>query len=88
MGMSRTWTYSLRFKLASGAHVTPHQWRVKQSGKPTTANIDKWVTQYEKSLTDGVNKHLGPDQVTSAHVIDQRTGDTVATWTRTASRNT
>lgn len=93
MGQSRMWTYSLKFRCVSGKHYTPNEWRVKSHrlygpgfGKPTPENIDKWVSGFEQSMIDGVNKHLGTDQVVYAEIVDQRTGEVVAKWKRSEFR--
>ncbi len=91
MGKSVTPPYRLEIRVISGAHYTPLSWDVKSGvnrtgcGKPTVANIDKWVTAFEASMLTH-NKHLGIDQVTFAKVIDQRTGEVVATWVRKEQR--
>ena len=85
MGRSRTWTYRIEFKCVSGYHYTPQEWRVKDMGKPTPENIDKWVAVLEDSMKPGgCNAHLGQDQVVSAQIFDQRkrTISPVANWTR------
>ncbi len=94
MGKSRTFTYRLEFVCVSRAHYTPQEWRVRSHrlygpgfGAPTTENIDKWVTGFENSMKPGgANAHLGMDQVTHAQVIDQRTDEIVATWSRRRQR--
>lgn len=93
MGQSRMWTYSLRFQCVSGRVYTNQEWRVKTSriqgqgfGAPTAENIDKWVSGFEASMRTGVNRHLGLDQVTEAHIVDQRNGNVVARWKRSVAR--
>jgi hypothetical protein len=89
MSKSRMWTYSLRIKLASNRTCTSSEWRVKSHkiygpgyGAPTHDNIAKWVQGFEESTVSGPNKHVGPETVVSAEIIDQRTNRVVATWTR------
>ena len=92
MGKSTTWPYRLEIKCVSRKHYTPMEWRCRMSrfapgfGMPTAANIDKWVTVFEESMRTGPNKHLGLDQVVTAQIVDQRTGDVVATWDRSSWR--
>ena len=93
MGKSRTWTYSLKFKCVSDRKYSNQEWRVRGGrltgpgfGAPTTKNIDAWVSGFEASMLDGVNRHLGLDQVTEAYIVDQRTGDVVARWDRKTAR--
>lgn len=89
MGSSRAWRYRLQIKCASGWYYTPMEWRVRTQrntgpgfGKPTTENIDRWVTRFEWSMIHGPNRHLGQDRVVSASIVDQHTGDVVAEWSR------
>ncbi len=86
MRKSRMITYSLTIRCASGRLYSAMEWRYKQDGRPTVRNIDMWVSMFEESMTTGANRHLGADQVLSAEVVDQRTGDTVATWSRKIAR--
>ena len=94
MGKTRTFPFRLEFRCVSGHYYTPQEWRVRSHrlygpgfGAPTTPNIDKWVTGFEDSMKKGgANAHLGLDQVTFAQVVDQRTGDVVATWVRREQR--
>lgn len=85
MGRVITPTFRLETSWVSGARHTPQEWR-KQSGRPTTANIDKWVAAVEQSMIDGPNKHLGIDQCVYARIIRQRTGEVVAEWERSKQR--
>jgi hypothetical protein len=56
-------------------------------GKPTTENIDKWVTTFENSRkTGGCNAHLGFAVVTEAFIKDQKKGEIVARWLRRRDR--
>jgi len=56
-------------------------WR-KAYGRPTTANLGKWVDSFEASCVNGPNKHLGIDAVLSAQIVDQTGGEIVAKWQR------
>jgi hypothetical protein len=70
------------------------EWRTRRQGvipaegKPTTANIDKWVDTFEESMKPGgCNAHLGFHPVLSAEILDQFNGnEVVATWTRSEDR--
>lgn len=93
MGKTRMFTYRLEIRCVSRNIYTPMEWRVKGSrlsgpgyGKATIENLDKWVTAFEESMVSGPNKHLGIDQVVSAWVVDQRTGEVVAEWRRSEQR--
>jgi hypothetical protein len=93
MGRSRMVIYSLRIVTSDNTVSTPMEWRVGARhgipgyGKPTTENIDKWVTAYEESLkSGGCNAHLGIHSVVSAKIVDQRTDTNVAYWERKLQR--
>lgn len=92
MGKSVAVRFSLTITLASRRYCTPSTWNVRSStnipgnGKPTTANIDKWVAAFEASMHTH-NKHLGIDQVTYAHIVDHKSGQVVAQWRRSEQRH-
>ena len=86
MGKSTTPKYILKittFKSQNGlAGYSNMEWNCRQSGRPSAANIDKWVTVYENScLPGGCNAHLGYDPVLSCEVR-RNPGDVVASWSR------
>lgn len=91
MGRSYTPRYSFRIitVLSRAGKVchTPMIWR-KEYGRPTTKNIDKWVTQYEESCKPGgCNAHLGHDPVVSALILDQHHhNNMVSIWIRKRER--
>jgi hypothetical protein len=59
----------------------------KEYGRPTTQNIDKWVTAYEDSCKPGgFNDHLGHDPVVSCE-IRLNPGKVVASWVRKTVRS-
>jgi hypothetical protein len=63
------------------------QYGIPGDGKPTTANIDRWVTSYEESLKPGgPNAHLGLHQVSYARIIRQSDNQIVAEWNRSKQR--
>ena len=94
MGGSRTFPYVLKIKTVSGAFHTPMEWRLRAQfgipgyGKPTVANIDKWVTALEDSMKPGgCNAHIGFDPVVEARIVENHAGgDTVAEWVRSVQR--
>lgn len=93
MGRSYTPKYRLEFTTTRPGYFTPGAWEVRgrygrhSDGKPTTANLDKWVTAFEDSLRPGKpNAHLGIFSVVTAKIINQFTGEVVATWTRKTAR--
>lgn len=64
------------------------EWPTKFAGKPTPANIEKFIVAYVKSAKpDGANAHLGggsgwPSQPpTRAYVYDQMKGEIIGQWT-------
>lgn len=66
---------------------TPAQWRVKSRtnapgyGKPNAANLAAYVARFEEStLAGGCNAHLGVQVVVSAKIVDQRSRDSVASY--------
>lgn len=89
MARDRMCLYRLEITVASGWRVTPMEWRTRAHklygpgyGKPSVANITRWVEAYEASMRPGgPNAHLGQDQVLTARVTNQRTGEAVA-WLR------
>ena len=61
--------YQIRIEVP-GAHYMPMSWNCKRSGRPTEANLRKWVIGFEAStLPGGCNAHLGPEIVRKATVL-------------------
>jgi len=91
MGRSSTPAYSFSIQTflsrAGKVRHTSMIWR-KEYGRPTTANLDKWVTSYEESLKPGgCNAHLGYDPVVSVEIKRNVVGgDVVASWERKTAR--
>ena len=88
MGKSRTFKYVLTIETVTSRNgqsfSTPMEWK-REYGKPTTQNLDKWVTDFEQSCLTGANKHLGLDPIVSA-TIRENSGPTVADWIRSRDR--
>jgi len=70
-----------------GRAWTPSEWRtrpqgqIQADGKPTTENLRKHCEHYERSTQPGgCNSHLGATQILSARIVDQNTGETVASY--------
>ena len=89
MGRSTTpkFVFSIVTVLSRAGKVahTPMAWK-KEYGRPTTDNIDKWVTAYEDSCKPGgCNDHLGHDPVVSCE-IRYNPGEVVASWVRKTAR--
>lgn len=91
MGRSTTPRYAIHLQL-QGIEITPGGWQVSPRngclglGKPTFDNLDKWVTKFETSMLEGPNDQLGYHPVLQAWIVDQRNGDTVASWARVTAR--
>jgi len=88
MGKAIVSRYALHVRVTGGVH-TPSTWNVKGKygakgqGKPTEANIAKYVQASEESCRpNGINEHLGIFSYLRAWIVDQQTGDIVAQWTR------
>lgn len=88
MGRSRKLHYVIHVITSnSSGWVTPSEWKCRQSGRPTTANIDKYVTVFEDSLKPGgCNAHLGFFTLVKCWIVDQFKGETVAVWERKVAR--
>jgi hypothetical protein len=84
MGRSRKIHYVIHIITSdSSGWVTPSEWKCKESGKPTTENIDRYVTVFENSLKPGgCNAHLGFFTLTKCWIVDQFKGEIVAEWVR------
>jgi len=64
-------------------------WRVKDDGPTTAKRLAAWIAEYIASLKIGVNQHISlkAGYIPVPHraaIINQRTGETVATWTAPA----
>lgn len=88
MGRSYTPKYVIRLETVRSrlgeVYLTNMEWRAKDAGSPTVANIGKWVEKFEESMKPGgVNAHLGYDPVLRAEVVYNRSrGLLVAEWVR------
>lgn len=73
MGSSRTPTYRIEILDQSG-----YKMQMGFPFRPTMKNLRAWVEQFNKSVVEGHNKHLGACAVlTYARVVRQRSGFTV-----------
>lgn len=91
MARDRMWTYRVEMTVA-GQRWTHSEWRVRSTrltgrghGKPTDANLACYVADMVAShLPGGANERCGRDlgipDVRTARIIDQRTGEVVATY--------
>lgn len=92
MGRSTTPRYIIHVTCSGNVYNTPSVWHVKTGisgkgfGKPTPANIDKWVATFELSLIKGCNQHLGFYSILTAEIHDQHKGGVVAQWKRSEFR--
>ena len=90
MGRSRLIPFTISITCSDDKGYTPCEWYVRRrpqrgpaDGKPTSANIAKWVVAFERSREPGQpNAHLGMAMVLTASITDQRKGEVVAEWSR------
>jgi hypothetical protein len=96
MSTSRTVALTIHFDVVSADSArrvswTPQEWRTKARtgvtahGRPTVENIARFVTAMEASLAPGgcnahISGRMGVDTIVKAWIVDQSTGETVATW--------
>lgn len=86
MGRSFAVTTVVECTLAGGKRaMTNMEWRtgprgqIPGYGKPTAANLAKFVAKLNESFRPGgVNAHCGPEQVVAARIV--RYGETLATF--------
>jgi hypothetical protein len=70
MGKTTTTKYQIRIEVKSGPGHMPMSWNCKRDGRPTEANLRRWVESYEASTRPGgVNAHLGPETITRARIL-------------------
>lgn len=88
--MSRTTTPKYAVTIyVPGYTYTAMAWRVTSRGRtpgygmPTDANLAKWVSDFEEDTRTGANKHLGPQTVERAVIVNQLTRKIVASYLRT-----
>jgi hypothetical protein len=89
---SNSYTPTFRLEIeVFGGQVSRQEWNTRKRarrpglGRPTKANIDKWVSDFEDSCKPGgVNSHLGFSPVLNARIVRQATGEVVASWNRKA----
>ncbi len=68
--MPRPPTYRVEAR-CHGCVLTPAPWRVREDGKPTLNNLERWLRK--------VPKRFGP--VVEAKIIRQLNGEVVVCWT-------
>lgn len=94
--MGKTFTPTYRLEVTENArksYTAPLRgmhntfgWKAKEYGKPTTANLEKWITAYHESLKlGGCNEHLSRSlgylpTLKAAKIIRQSTGEVMAEW--------
>ena len=83
MGRTLTAKYQIRLNTV-GPALMPMSWNCRTTGRPTEANIRKFVKGWEDStLPGGVNAHLGVDVVLSAKILlNDGSGTVVAEYKR------
>jgi hypothetical protein len=73
--------YVVHIVEAGLAQGLPISWNCKRDGRPTDANLAKYVEAYEASTRrGGMNEHLGATTVMNAR-INELGGATVAAYT-------
>lgn len=88
MGKDRAIRFTVHYVVDHGVW-TPGEWRVRTRGQvkgygmPTDRNLRTHCRLLSAStLGGGANEHLGPTKVLKAWVVDNQTGDTVASYER------
>lgn len=83
MGRSRMVRFVVKMTMSSPTpeHNTLSdggEWPTKHAGRPTDANLAKYVAHFEASTAPGgCNEHLGRRVVWAAEVVDQLNGNAV-----------
>ena len=90
MGRTSTPTYRMELEerrtASSNPAVTRMAWDCRSKGRPTDANLERYVLAYADSLkAGGVNMHLSQSLghmpiPHSARIVRQSTGQVVASW--------
>lgn len=64
-----------------GVRWTPASWPTRHAGRASDANLLKYVRETELSTrSGGCNAHLGETVIQSAKIVNQSTGETVASY--------
>jgi hypothetical protein len=88
MGTSRTVRFTVHYSVDHGVW-TPGEWRMRPRfngqapahGQATPENLKKHVEHVEASTQPGgVNAHIGVTKILSARIVDNFTGETLATY--------
>lgn len=92
MGRIRTPAYRVELKTL-GFYLTPAAWNIRGdglvhgNGKPTHANLKKYVESIHKSFEPGgANAHIGYLRIIRATIIRQADDEVMATWSSEADR--
>jgi hypothetical protein len=83
MGMSQTLTSKYQVRIFSPAHnYSPASWNCRRDGRPTDANLARYVESFEASTRPGgVNAHLGETRILRAVIaVNEYGGDVVARY--------
>ncbi len=86
MGRTITPTYRLEMEEQRAGSTSPAMTRMAWKGRPTDANLERYVFAYVDSLkSGGVNVHLSESLgympiPHAARVVRQSTGQVVASW--------
>ena len=83
MGRSTTPQFRIDYIVNRGTW-TAGTWNSRQAGRPTAANLAKYVALSEASTKPGgCNAHIGETVVLSAKITNQFTGEVRATYEKT-----
>lgn len=92
MGRTHTPKYRVEIdghclNLPVGIGIGPTFWNTREMGRPTAANLEKVLRQYQEStLPGGANEHLGEQPLPrQARIVDQFTDEVKAEWRREAA---
>ncbi len=68
MGYSKTPAYRIEIIDQSG-----YKWQAAFDLKATQANLAAWISKFNYSVTEGINKHLGEGaKVSEAYLVSQK----------------
>jgi hypothetical protein len=82
MARSSTPSHRIEFTTAGRLRLTNMAWESREWGRPTAANLAKYVGDVLASFQPGgTNSHAGPVQLVAARIIRQSDDSLAAKWT-------
>lgn len=83
--MGRSFTPPYTLEVTDNDRSWKTAWVVKDYGRPTLANLKRWICSYERSLELGVNQHISKrlgyiPYVNRADIIRQKTHELIVVW--------